>query len=128
MEIVKIIGVGLVALIIIVILKQYKPEFVIYVSLLAGASILLLSLDKITGIISLLNNLSTKANVNNQFLTILLKITGIAFLTEFAVSICKDSGETAIASKIDLGGKIMIIRMSIPIISALLELIIKILP
>lgn len=128
MEIVKIIGVGLIALIIIIILKQYKPEFVIYVSLLAGAIILLLSLDKISGIISLLNNLSTKANVNNQFLTILLKITGIAFLTEFAVSICKDSGETAIASKIDLGGKVIIAGMSIPIISALLELMIKILP
>ena len=128
MEIVKIIGVGLIALIIIIILKQYKPEFVIYVSLLAGAIILLVSLDKISGIISLLNNLSTKANVNNQFLTILLKITGIAFLTEFAVSICKDSGETAIASKIDLGGKVIIVGMSIPIISALLELIIKILP
>lgn len=128
MEIVKIIGVGLIALIIIIILKQYKPEFVVYVSLLAGAIILLLSLDKISGIISLLNNLSTKANVNNQFLTILLKITGIAFLTEFAVSICKDSGETAIASKIDLGGKVIIVGMSIPIISALLELMIKILP
>ena len=128
MEIVKIIGVGLIALIIIIILKQYKPEFVIYVSLLAGAIILLVSLDKICGIISLLNNLSTKANVNNQFLTILLKITGIAFLTEFAVSICKDSGETAIASKIDLGGKVIIVGMSIPIISALLELMIKILP
>ena len=127
MEIVKIIGVGLIALIIIIILKQYKPEFVVYVSLLAGAIILLLSLDKISGIISLLNNLSTKANVNNQFLTILLKITGIAFLTEFAVSICKDSGETAIASKIDLGGKVIIVGMSIPIISALLELMIKIL-
>ena len=59
---------------------------------------------------------------------ILLKITGIAFLTEFAVSICNDSGETAIANKIDLGGKIIIIAISIPIISALLELIIKILP
>lgn len=128
MEIVKIIGVGLIALIIIIILKQYKPEFVIYVSLLTGAIILLLFLDKISGIISLLNNLSTKANVNNQFLTILLKITGIAFLTEFAVSICKDSGETAIASKIDLGGKVIIVGMSIPIISALLELMIKILP
>ena len=66
MEIVKIIGVGLIALIIIIILKQYKPEFVIYVSLLAGAIILLLSLDKISGIISLLNNLSTKANVNKD--------------------------------------------------------------
>ena len=128
MEIVKIIGVGLIALIIIIILKQYKPEFVIYVSLLAGAIILLVSLDKISGIISLLNNLSTKANVNNQFLTILLKITGIAFLTEFAVSICKDSGETAIANKVDLGGKVIIISMSIPIIASLLETIIQILP
>ena len=128
MELVKIIGIGVVALIAIIILKQYKPEFVIYISLLAGTIILFLSLDKINGIVNLLSNLSTKANISNQFLTILLKITGIAFLTEFAVSICKDSGEAAIASKIDLGGKVIIIGMSIPIISALLELIIKILP
>ncbi len=128
MDIVKIIGVGFVGLIVIIILKQYKPEFAIYVSLLVGTTILLLSMDKINGIISLLTNLSNKANVNNQYLIILLKITGIAFLTEFAVSICNDSGESAIASKIDLGGKVIIIGMSIPIISALLELIIKILP
>mgnify|MGYP000085417106 FL=1 len=128
MDIVKIIGVGLIALVIIVLLKQYKPDFVIYVSLIAGAIILFMVLDKLTGIVELLSNLSNKAGINNQFLGILLKITGIAFLTEFAVSICNDSGETAIANKIDLGGKIIIIAISIPIISALLELIIKILP
>ena len=127
-DIVKIIGVGLIALIIIVILKQYKPEFAMYVSLIAGALILFMLLDKLTGIVELLANLSNKAGINNQFLGILLKITGIAFLTEFAVSICQDSGETAIANKIDLGGKVIIIAISIPIISALLELIIKILP
>ena len=66
--------------------------------------------------------------INKSFLSILLKITGIAFLTEFAVSICKDSGESAIASKIDSGGKIIIISISIPIITALLELVISILP
>ena len=128
MDIVNIIGVGLIALVIIVLLKQYKPDFVIYVSLIAGAIILFMVLDKLTGIVELLANLSNKAGINNQFLGILLKITGIAFLTEFAVSICNDSGETAIANKIDLGGKIIIIAISIPIISALLELIIKILP
>lgn len=128
MDIIKIIGVGLIALIITVILKQYKPDFVIYVSIIAGAIILFMVMDKLTGIIELLSNLSNKAGINNQFLGILLKITGIAFLTEFAVSICNDSGETAIANKIDLGGKIIIIAISIPIISALLELIIKILP
>lgn len=128
MDVIKIIGVGLIALVIIVLLKQYKPEFVVYVSLIAGALIIFLVIDKLTGIVELLSNLSSKAGINNQFLGILLKITGIAFLTEFAVSICNDSGESAIANKIDLGGKIIIIAISIPIISALLELIIKILP
>ena len=128
MDIVKIIGVGLIALIISVIIKQYRPEFAMYVSIIAGTIILFLIIDKISGIITLLTNLSKKTGINSQYLNILLKITGIAILTEFAVSICKDSGESAIASKIDLGGKVIVISMSIPIISALLEIIIKIIP
>lgn len=128
MDIVKIIGVGLIALIIIVVIRQYKPEFTMYVSIIAGVIILFLVLDKVTGIITLLTNLSKKTGINSEYLSILLKITGIAILTEFAVSICKDAGETAIASKVDLGGKIIIISMSIPIISALLEIIMKIIP
>ena len=128
MDIIKIIGVGLIALIFVIILKQYKPEYSIYVSLTAGVIIMFMVMDKFSGIVSLLNKLISKANINNQFLIILLKITGIAFLTEFSASICKDSGESAIANKIDLGGKVIIIGMSIPIITALLERIIKILP
>lgn len=128
MEIIKIIGIGLTALVIIIILKQYKPEFAIYVSLIAGILLLFLILDKLSGVIGLFNDLASKANVNSQFLGILLKITGIAFLTEFAVSICKDSGETSIANKVDLGGKVMIITMSVPILSSLLETVVKILP
>ena len=128
MEVIKIIGIGLTALIIIIILKQYKPEFAIYVSILAGILILLLSLAKISGIINLLQDLASKANISNQFLGIILKITGIAILTEFAVSICQDSGENSIANKIDIGGKVTIITISLPIISSLLETILKILP
>ena len=101
-EIIKIIGIALTALIIIILLKQYKPEFAIYISLLTGVLILLLVMDKLQGIIILLQS--------------------------FAVSICKDSGEAAIASKIEIGSKIIIISMSIPIISSLLEMILKILP
>lgn len=128
MDIIKIIGVGLVSLIIIVIIRQYKPEFTMYVSLLAGTIILMLMMDKMSAIINLLTSLSSKTAINNEFLVLLIKITGIAFLTEFAVSICKDSGETAIASKVDMGGKVIIISMSIPIIASLLETIIRILP
>ena len=128
MEFIKIIGIGLIALIIIILLKQYKPEFAIYISLLTGALILLLLTDQLSGIVNLIQSIAGKANINKQFLALLIKITGIAFLSEFAVSICKDSGEGTIASKIELGSKIIIISMSIPIISSLLEIILEILP
>lgn len=119
---------GLISLIIIVIVKQYRPEFVLYVSLAAGVLILVMIMDKIGAIIDLLTTLSNKTAINNEFLILLIKITGIAFLTEFTVSICKDTGETAIANKVDLGGKVLIISMSIPIIASLLETILKLLP
>ena len=127
-DVIKIIGIGLLALIIIVILKQYKPEFAIYVSMIAGVLILVLAIQKLTGIINLLQSLANKTYINKKFLSILLKITGIAFITEFAVSICSDAGEKAIASKIEIGSKVIIIAMSLPIITSLLELVIEILP
>ena len=128
MDVIKIIGIGLISLIIIIIVRQYKPEFTVYISLVAGALILLFIMGKIEGIINLLTSLSNKTAINNEFLELLIKITGIAFLTEFAVSICKDTGESAIASKIDMGGKVIIVSMSIPIISSLLETVVEILP
>ena len=128
MNILKIAGIGLISLIMIIIIKQYRPEFAIYISLLAGALIFSLIFGKISGIITMLNNLANRSSINKEFLNLLIKITGIAFLTEFAVAICKDSGESAIASKIDIGGKVTIIAISIPIISGLLETVIKVLP
>jgi len=128
MDIIKIIGIGLISLIIIIIIKQYRPEFTIYVSIIAGILIITLCMDKLSGIINMLTTLSNKTGLNSEYLYILLKITGIAILTEFAVSICNDAGESAIATKVNLGGKIIIISISIPIIVALLELIVKIMP
>ena len=127
-EVIKIVGIGFMALIIAVILKQYRPEYAIFISILTGILILFLVMDRLTGIINLIETIQDKFAINTQFIALLIKITGIAFLSEFAVSVCKDSGEAAIASKIEIGSKIIIISMSIPIISSLLEIILKILP
>lgn len=128
MDIVKICGAAIIGVIILAVIKQYKPEFTVYVSIIVGAIILGLVMDKLLGIVNLLTLLSTKGGINAPYLNILLKITGIAILSEFTVSVCKDLGETAVANKVDLAGKIIIISISIPIITALLELILKILP
>jgi stage III sporulation protein AD len=127
-EVIKIIGIALIALIIIIIIKQYRPEFAIYISLVAGVIILALVIGNLTNVINLLKDISTRSGINNKFLGILLKMTGIAILTEFAISICKDAGENAIASKVEIGSKVIIISLSVPIISNLLEVILKLMP
>ena len=126
-EIIKIIGIALIAVILIIIIKQYRPEFALYISLIAGCIILFFALDKLSIVVNLLKQISDKSGINNKFLNLLLKMTGIAYLAEFAISICKDSGETAIANKLEIGSKAIIMVMSIPIISNLLEVILKVL-
>ncbi len=76
----------------------------------------------------MVKSLANKTNINYDFILLLLKITGIAILTEFAVSICKDSGETAIANKVDFGGKVLIMSMSVPILTSLVQIVVNILP
>lgn len=128
MEIVKIVGVGLIATVLVILLKQYRPEFALYLSLAAGVLLFSMVIGKVASIVELLQNLANKSNFHSQFLYILLKITGIAILTEFAVSIAKDAGESAIASKIDLAGKVLVISLSIPILTNLVETITTLLP
>ena len=128
MEIVKIVGVGLIATVLVILLKQYRPEFALYLSLAAGVLLFSMVIGKMASIVELLQNLANKSNFYSQFLLILLKITGIAILTEFAVSIAKDAGESAIASKIDLAGKVLVISLSVPILTNLVETITTLLP
>lgn len=128
MDIIKIIGIGFITLIITIILKEYRKEYAIYAVIICGAIILLYSLNTVTSIVNFLEQISQNRSFNTDFISCLLKITGISILTEYAVSICKDSGESSIASKIDFGGKILIISMSIPIIGTTLESLIQILP
>ena len=71
----------------------------------------------------LLRNLANQIHEHADFFPVLLKMTGIAYLIEFTASSCKDAGETAIASKVELAGRILIMAMSIPILTTLLETI-----
>lgn len=128
MEITKIIGIGFLTLILTIILKECKKEYAIYAVLIGGAIIIFYSMETINSIIGFINNISVNSNYNNSFVSLLLKITGISILTEYAVSICKDSGENSIANKIDFGGKIIVISLSIPVISTTLQSLTKLLP
>lgn len=119
---------GLIILILSLILKEYRKEYAIYISLIGGLIILAGSLETIGEIIGFINKISVGTSYNKELISLLLKITGISILVQYAVSLCADSGENAIASKIDLGGKVIIISLSIPVISASLTMLMELLP
>ena len=75
-----------------------------------------------------MNNLSENANLNERYMVIILKILGIAYIAQFGMEMCKDAGENAIASKIEIAGKALIMTVSIPIITGVAEIITKVLP
>ena len=118
----------MISLIVIVVIKQYRPEFAIYISIACTVLILSIVFDKLKTIIDFIQGLTSKSKIDNEMIKIILKITGISLLIEFAVSLCKDCNVNAIANKIDLAGKAIIISMSIPIISKTLESLINIIP
>jgi len=127
-DILQIIGVGIIATVIIVVLKAQRPEIAVQISIVAGIFIFFLIAGKLSTVIGLLSDYADKANIDMSYLDILLKIIGIAYIAEFGAEVCRDAGESSIASKIELAGKVLIIVLAVPIITSLLDLIIKIMP
>ena len=96
--------------------------------LVAGIIIFLMMVSKLQMVLEVFHNLSSKINLEISYLSTIFKIIGIAYLAEFGAQGCRDAGEGAIASKIEFGGKVLIMILAIPILMALLDLIIKIIP
>ncbi|MDD2446796.1 MAG: stage III sporulation protein AD [Tissierellia bacterium] len=128
MEIFQIAGIGIIATILIIILKQTRPEFTLLVSIVTGVIIFAYLLPKLSYVIDTISSLSSRVNVDISYFDTLIKIIGIAYIVEFASQICRDAGQDAIAMKVELGGKVIIMVLAIPVLLALLDLIIKILP
>ncbi|KQL57706.1 MULTISPECIES: stage III sporulation protein AD [Shouchella] len=128
MEIVQIVGLGLIATFLALIVKEQKPIFAFLLTLFVGSLIFLFLLDEIASVIQLINDLAVQANIHTVYLQTILKIIGIAYIAEFGAQISRDAGQAAIASKIELAGKIFILVLAIPIIKAVIEMILALLP
>ncbi len=128
MEIWQIVGLALVVTVIGVVLRQIRPEIAIQLTILAAIIIFLLILGKVKVIIDLLQNLADQANISSYYLLIVLKIVGIAYLAEFGAQICRDAGEGALATKVEMAAKVSVLVLAIPIIAAILESLVRLIP
>jgi len=128
MEILQVVGIGLTGTILTVFLKESNKEVAVFVSLATGLVLFIFALSKIGDVLDVLQELARRAQINLFYLTTVLKIMGIAYLAEFGAQICKDTGEGAIATKIELAAKILVMVLALPIIMAILESVLRLLP
>jgi len=126
-EIAQVIGLAIIVTVLGTVIKQIKPEMALQLSILAGVAIFLLVMDKIRLIVDLLQKLADQADVSSYYLFIVLKIVGVAYLAEFGSQICRDAGEGALATKVELAAKIFVVILAIPIIVAIMESMMKLL-
>ncbi len=128
MEIVQIVGLGLVATILALVIKEQKPMFAFLLAIASGVIIFYFLVGKIAEVIRILEKLAVQADLNLVFLETILKIIGIAYIAEFGGQMTRDAGQGAIASKIELAGKVLILVMAVPIIQIIIETVIDLLP
>lgn len=128
MEIIQIVGLGFVVTLLILIIKRERPEIAVQLSLAMVTIIFLLVLSKIGVVLNMFRDLAEKANISYTYLNTILKIIGIAYITEFGAQVCRDAGEGAIASKVEFAGKVFVMILAIPIIALVLDTIVRLIP
>ncbi len=128
MDILKLIGIGLIGTILAGVLKGLKSEFSTYVILGTGIIILVNIISSMSGVVEVFSEIINKTKIDNDLFSGILKIVGIGYITEYSAGICADAGGESIASKILLGGKIMIFLTALPILNKLVDIVIGLLP
>ncbi|HLU22211.1 stage III sporulation protein AD [Lederbergia graminis] len=124
----QIAGIALITTFLALAIKEHKPNFAFLLVLFAGTGIFLFLVDQVQKIISMIESLASSANVNSMYIKTILKIIGIAYIAEFSAQISKDAGLGSMASKVELAGKILILALAVPILTALVETIITMIP
>ena len=123
MGIVQVISIGIVATILSLAVGQHNITWSFYIRFATGLIFMFLIISQLAGVFNTITHLGEKANVNIAYLNIVFKIIGISYVSEFGSQLCKDAGESSIASKIEFAGKVMILAISAPVILALVDLI-----
>ncbi|MGE5674247.1 MAG: stage III sporulation protein AD [Mycobacterium leprae] len=123
----KIVGIGLLAGMLISLIRQQKPELAMPLALATGAMIFLLMLSRVMQVVDVFQTLGAKAKLDQVYLNNVLKIIGIAYVADFGSQVLQDAGEKSVANKIELAGKILIMLLAVPILLAIMDAVLKLL-
>ena len=120
---VAIAGAAVVAAVLAVMLRRYHAEYRMLLSLAAGVFLMLSLLNVLPQALGQVSDLLRAAALPGEYAVILFKALGICWLAQFAADSCRDAGEGALASKVELAGKTAVLLTTLPLFSAVAELV-----
>ncbi|MDO4344479.1 MAG: stage III sporulation protein AD [Eubacteriales bacterium] len=123
MDMLKIGALGISGILMSLLVREWKPQFSVFISMATCIVIFFCAVKRIEAMAEVFSGLTQYIAVQESYLKILLKIVGISYIADFAASICKDAGYSAIAGQIEISGKISVMAISTPIVLALLNTI-----
>jgi stage III sporulation protein AD len=128
MEILQIAGLGVAAALLAMVVRGTRPEMASLLAMAAGVLVFFLAISRLQAVVAVMDQLVQKAGIAKDYLRVLLKVVGTAYVTEFAAQTCRDAGEDSLAAKVEMGGKVLVLAMASPIIVALVELVLGVVP
>ncbi len=123
MNILTLAGVVLTASVLSLFLKQQRSDFSFLVALAAGCAVLFSLLAAIGEILDFSQTLGALSGIDNGNLQILFRVLGIAYVGQFASDLCRDAGESGLAGSVELAGRVLMVLLSLPLVSQLLEFV-----
>lgn len=121
MNIIGICVIAVVGAILALTLKSTTPHISLIIVLAAGIIIFISILFFMPQVIIKVKNLISFTGMDESYAVVLFKSLGICFLCQFATDACKDAGQSSLASKVELAGKLMIVTLSLPLIESIIN-------
>lgn len=115
---------GILTIMIAMAMRQGKAEFATFVSFTGSILIAWIAVQLLDGITGSFERLEKLLSLDMEYITLLAKMIGVTYLSEFASSLCRDAGYSAVAGQIELVGKLTILTIGMPIVLALFELMV----
>jgi stage III sporulation protein AD len=123
MTIFKIVGLSLAAVTVVLVLRAYRPELAVQAAVAAGVVLLLIAVTELSGVMAMIDQIVAKYGLNSEHIKVVIKVIGIAYLAQFAAQTCRDAGEGAIASKVELVGRVLIVTVAVPVVISILDVL-----
>ncbi len=127
-ELARIVGIGIALTVVLTFLRERYPAVAVQLMMAFVVGVFLLLMPSLGRVVSVFAELGERARVNASYVDAVLRVIGVAYIASFGAQVCKDAKEEALASVIELGGKVIIALLALPVLTGILDTLLRLLP